>query len=95
MSVRAWPLSFLTLCGYDFEFCCVRLCRSTSNIPVKPSYRRTLSTLLPSIGPSVCPFDVPPKITNSLAYMDLPPTSAAASQSASVREPSTRHWLDC
>lgn len=80
MSVRAWPISFLTLSGSEFGFCCFRLCRSTPNIPVKPPYRRALATLLPSVNLDANPLDVPPNKTNILACMDNPSASSTTPQ---------------
>ncbi len=90
MSVRAFPISFLTLCGWDFGFCCFRLCRSTPYIPIKSSYRRALATLLPSVNLDADPFDVSPNKTNILAYTDRPSVSATAPESPTPHETSGR-----
>ena len=64
MSVRALPISFLTLRGLDCCFCYCRLIRSAPNMPIKHTYRRELSTLLPSVSPSGPPLDPCPNKTN-------------------------------
>jgi hypothetical protein len=70
MSVSAYSIAFLPPSGSGFEFGCLQLCRSTANIPVKPSYRRALSTLLPSVSLEVDPFDPSSKQNNYFACLD-------------------------
>ncbi len=90
MSVRAFPITFLTLRGWDFGFCCFRLCRSIPYIPIKSPYRRALATLLPSVNLDADPFDVSPNKTNILAYTDRPSASSTAPESPAPHAASGR-----
>lgn len=81
MSVRAWPISLLTLRGLDCGFYCCRLCRSAPNIPVRHTYRRALSTLLPSVSPPGPPLDLSPNKTN-ICGASVDPSADASSASA-------------
>ena len=83
MSDRALPTAFLTLRGLDCCFCCCRLIRSAPNIPLKHTYRRELSALLPSVSPALPsvnpsgpPLDLCPNITNIWEASVDPPTNA-------------------